>query len=170
MKIIKLLDREGIKIVSDSINHTILKDLVTEERSISELAKKLNIPPLKVWRHMQKLLQAGLVELARTQKVGNIEKKLYRATAVWFAPQQYFEQPPKDATIKEALEIYTDIQHAAMAIMTSYKEVPEKANPIDFGLFVNMKSFVDVYIQPSVQEKVAQLEQILNKYINENGY
>ena len=92
----KMLDQEGTNLLSGPTNQTILRELVTSERSISELAAQFNLPTLNLWRRMQKLLKANMVELTRTQKVGNLEKKLYRATATWFAPQQYFTFTPKD--------------------------------------------------------------------------
>ena len=59
---------------------------------------------------MQKLAKANLVEVTRTEKVGNIEKKLYRATATWFGPQQFFNFKPKDQNLTEGFEIYSKIQ------------------------------------------------------------
>jgi len=59
---------------------------------------------------MQRLLAANLVELSRTEKVGNIEKKLYRATATSYVPQKFLEFKPKDANLQEAFEIYSEIQ------------------------------------------------------------
>ena len=41
MKLIKVLDQEGTNLVSDPTNQTILRELVTAEQSVSELAKKL---------------------------------------------------------------------------------------------------------------------------------
>ena len=57
---------------------------------------------------MQKLQKAKLIELTATQKVGNLEKKLYRSTATYFAPQQYFNFTPKDPSLNEAFEIYNE--------------------------------------------------------------
>ncbi len=74
MKLVKFLDQKGTILVLDPLNQTLLKNLVVSEASISELAAKLNLPTLKLWRRMQKLLKANLIEIVRTEKVGNIKK------------------------------------------------------------------------------------------------
>ena len=75
MKLIKFLDQKGTTLVSEPLNQTILKTLVTQERSVSDLSKELNQPTLKVWRKMQMLQRANLIEQTRTEKVGNIREK-----------------------------------------------------------------------------------------------
>jgi DNA-binding transcriptional ArsR family regulator len=109
MKLVKFLDREGQNLISDTTNLTILRELVTAEYSPSELAAKINLPTLNVWRHMQKLEKAHMIELTATQKVGNLEKKRYRSTAAYFAPNQYFNFTPKDPSLTEAFTIYNRI-------------------------------------------------------------
>jgi hypothetical protein len=109
MKLVKMLDQEGTALVSDPINLSILTKLVTNELSITDLSTELNQPHLKIWRKMQKLLKANLVELTQTKKVGNIEKKITRQPP-----------PPSRLTIPlpktqrpysaKAYEIYSDIQ------------------------------------------------------------
>jgi DNA-binding Lrp family transcriptional regulator len=169
MKMVKLLDHEGESLVSDPTNTTILRELVTAERSVSELAEQLNLPPLKVWRRMQKLQKAKLIEHTSTQKVGNLEKKLYRAAAAWYTPQQYFNFTPKDARLKEAFDIYNSIQNKMMAKVTTYGDIPKEADPIDFSFFVNMLIFADVCGTSEVQEKILELKQKLEKFNGEYG-
>jgi hypothetical protein len=164
MKLIKMLDKEANNLVSDATTQTILRELVTSEHCISELALKLNIPTLKLWRKMQKLLKADLVELTRTEKTGNIEKKLYRATATWYTPQQYLIFNPKDANLKIAFEIYSNIQKSMMTKLSAFGDVPKDADPIDFALFANMHVFAEVCGKPQTQTEIAALEKQLAKF------
>jgi hypothetical protein len=164
MKLVKLLDQEGNTLVSDPTNQIILKNLVSAEHSISELAATLNLPTLKVWRKMQKLAKANLVEVSRTEKVGNIERKLYRATATWYAPQQFFDFKPKDPSLKAAFDIYSDIQKSLMAKISTFGDIPKDTDPIDFSLYANMQAFAQVCGEPSVQTKIAELTQKLDMY------
>jgi hypothetical protein len=60
MKLMKVLDQEGTNLLSDPTNQAILRELVTSERSISELAAQFNLPILNLWRRMQKLLKANM--------------------------------------------------------------------------------------------------------------
>jgi hypothetical protein len=169
MKLVKFLDTEGSTLVSDPINQSILNVLVRTELSISELSKKLDIPTLKLWRRMQKLAKANLVEVTRMEKVGNIEKKLYRTTATWFAPQQYFDFKPKDPNLQEAFEIYSDIQKKSMVIISELGDIPKDADPTDFSLFANMQAFAKVCGEPLNQAKIVALQEKLAKFREQSG-
>jgi hypothetical protein len=169
MKLVKFLDTEGSTLVSDPINQSILNNLVRTELSISDLSKKLNIPTLKLWRRMQKLAKANIVEVSKTEKVGNIEKKLYRTTATWFTPQQYFDFKPKDQNLQEAFEIYSDIQKKSMAIISAFGDIPKEADPIDFSLFANMQAFAKVCGEPTTRAKIVELQEKLAKFREQSG-
>ncbi|MGB9842289.1 MAG: hypothetical protein ACPLKZ_06150 [Candidatus Bathyarchaeales archaeon] len=164
MKLVKFLDQKGTVLVSDPLNQTILKNLVMSEYSISELSAKLNLPTLKLWRRMQALLKANLVELCRTVKIGNIEKKLYRATATGYVPQQYFDFKPKDANLQEAFKIYSDIQKRIMLRLAAFGDVPKEADPVDFALFANMQAFTQTCVETATHAKLAELEKKLAEY------
>jgi hypothetical protein len=164
MKLIKFLDSKTTTLLSDSLNQTVLENLVISEHSISELSSKLNIPTLKLWRRMQKLLKANLVELSKTEKVGNIEKKLYRATATRFIPQQYFEFKPKDTNLQGAFKIYSEIQKEMLAKILAIHEVPKNADPVDFALFATMQAFAQVCGEPTAQARLMNLEQKLAEF------
>ncbi|XHH10416.1 MAG: winged helix-turn-helix transcriptional regulator [Candidatus Bathyarchaeia archaeon] len=168
MKLVKILDQQGNKLVSDPFNQAILKELVDKQQSTSELAEKLNMPTLKIWRRMQKLLKADLIEIVATQKVGNLEKKLYRSTATWFAPQQYFSYQPKNPNLKDAFELYSDIQKQLMFEVSSFGDVPEKVDPIDYAIYANMQAFAHVCRKPEVQIKIGDLQLQLEKFKEQN--
>ncbi len=170
MKLVKVVDQEGSNLVSDPINQKILLELVSSEQSIKALAEKFNLPTLNVWRRMQRMQKAKLIELIRTEKVGNIEKKLYRATATWYAPQQYFNFKPKDPNLREAFAIYSDIQNNLMAELTAFNDVPQEADAMDYSLFANMMAFVEVLSKPAAQTKIAKLKGELTKYQQLSGY
>ncbi len=169
MKLVKVLDQKTSPLVTDPTNQLILRELVTKEHAISDLAKKLNLPILTIWRRMQKLQKAELVEQTATQKVGNIEKKLYRSTAAWFAPQQYFNFKPKNPALAEAFDIYQGIQNSMMAVMSTYNEIPKNADPTDYSLFINMQVFADVCGKPAVQAKIVALKEKLAKFNQQNS-
>lgn len=169
MKLVKVLDQKTAPLVMDPLNQVILRELVTAQRSISDLAAQLNMPTLNIWRRMQKLQKADIVEQTATEKVGNIEKKLYRSTAAWFAPQQLFNYRPKDPNLKEAYEIYSNIQNTMVAVLSTCDEVPKDADPVDFSLFMNMQVFAEVCGKPEVQAKICSLKQKLAQFNQQRG-
>jgi DNA-binding Lrp family transcriptional regulator len=164
MKLMKLLDQEGSHLVSDTTNQIILRELVTAQQAVSDIAKKLDLPTLNVWRRMQKLEKAKLIELTGTQKAGNLEKKLYRSTAAFFTPQQYFNFTPKDASLTEAFEIYNSIQHKMLSKAAAFGDIPKAADPIDYSFFINMLVFADVCGKPEVQAKIVELKEKLAQF------
>jgi len=164
MKLIKMLDQQSANLVTDAINQIILKELVNQQQSISDLAGKLDIPTLKLWRRIQKLQKAGLVEQTGAEKKNNLEIKLYRSTATYFAPQQFFNFKPKDPDLKAAFEIYSEIQGTMMAKTAAYNDIPKDADPTDYSIYVNMQIFANVCGKPEIQAKIAELQERLTKY------
>ena len=164
MKIVKFLDQKSTTLVIDPLNQTILKNLVIQEQSISELATKLDLPALKLWRRIQKLTKARLIELTRTEKVGNLEKKMYRATATRYVPQNFFDLKPKDANLKTAFDIYSDIQKDMWAKVSNFGDIPTKTDPTDYALFASMQSFAEVCTESATQAKLTELVKELTKF------
>jgi hypothetical protein len=170
MKVVKILDQKGTILVSDAINQTILRKLVLSECSISGLSKKLNIPTLKLWRKMQKLMEANLVELSRTEKVGNLEKKFYRASATTYIQKPLFELEPKDTYLHDAFDIYLGIQKEILAKLWAFQDIPEDTDPIDFAWYATMESFVQVGNEPNTQTKINEIRHILKEFQEQHHY
>jgi DNA-binding Lrp family transcriptional regulator len=164
MKLIKMLDQQNASLVTDTVNQIILKELVNQQQSISELSEKIDVPTLKLWRRIKKLQKAGLVEQTGAEKKNNLEIKLYRSTATYFAPQQFFNFKPKDPDLKAAFEIYSEIQGTMIAKTTAFNEVPKDAEPTDYSIYVNMQIFADVCGKPEIQTKIIELKEKLAKY------
>jgi DNA-binding Lrp family transcriptional regulator len=55
MKTIMKLGDRASELLLDSLNQRIVRELVFSGYSIAELSRRLNIPPLKIWRRIQKL-------------------------------------------------------------------------------------------------------------------
>jgi len=168
MKLVKFLDKKGTLLVSDPLNQTILKNLVTSEYSTSDLATKLNIPTLKLWRKMQTLLKANMIELSRTEKVGNLEKKYYRAIATGYIPQQLIETKAKDQNLQEAFDLYSEIQNRMMTVISGFSDVPKEAHPIDYAMFANMYAFAEIFSESKTQSKLLELKKKLAEYQKQN--
>jgi hypothetical protein len=121
---------------------------------------------------MQKLQKANLVDLSRTEKVGNIERKLYRASATGYVPQQqqYLEFKPKNPNLQRAFEIYTDIQREIMTKAAVYGEIPKDANEVDFSFFATMQAFAQIFMEPTTRKKLEELAEKISKYQQETPH
>ncbi|MGH9920420.1 MAG: winged helix-turn-helix domain-containing protein [Nitrososphaerales archaeon] len=151
-------------LVSDMKNQLMMKELVVSEYSVTELANKLNIPTVTLWKRMQRLLSAGMIEVSRIRKSGNLETKLYRATAARYIPAELLDIKPRNKRLSEAFEVYSEIQKIGMTLLSLMNQIPEGVNPVDYGIYANMKAFIQVFGMPDFQRKISELEEKLSKY------
>ena len=79
---------EKIKILADERRIEILRLLMTEPATLSQLAQMLGQSPAWVRHHTEKLLTAELIELDRVITTGKITEKYYRAKASAFFLQE----------------------------------------------------------------------------------
>ncbi len=168
---IKILDAKGTVLVSDALNQMILQKLVTSPHSITQLSRELNIPALKLWRRMQRLMKAKLVEVSGVEKVGNLEIKLYRATALKYdVPQQFFEPKFNDPTIRAVFGIYVKIQNEMNAILSTFDAyIPKEGDPTDFAIYAHMQAFVQVFEKSTTQGSIQEMKQMLANFDNKNS-
>ncbi len=166
MKMLKVLDAKGTVLVTDALNQIILQKLALSQRSITELSREINTPPLKLWRRMQQLLKANLVEVSGAKKIGNLEQKLYRATATRYVPGQFFEFKPNDPNLQAAFAIYVKIQNEMMAILSTFDDIQIDGDPTDFALYANLRAFIQVFEKTNTQANMREIKQILAEYDN----
>lgn len=74
-------DAQKFKEASEPSRRKILQILSIKEMSVDELAKILERDVSTVYRHISKLEAAGLVEVAREERVGPVTKRYYRRAA-----------------------------------------------------------------------------------------
>ncbi|MCL6445449.1 MAG: winged helix-turn-helix domain-containing protein [Alicyclobacillus sp.] len=84
-----LRDVELVKLLLDPRRSRIL-ELADHPVSVNELAEKIGELPSRVYYHVHKLVEAGLLELADTRQHGNLIEKLYRSTS----PDLHFSVDP----------------------------------------------------------------------------
>jgi DNA-binding Lrp family transcriptional regulator len=164
MKVLRVLDQSETRLLTDLLNQMILRELVLSERSVTGLAKKLNSSTLKLWRRMQKLESSGLIELSRVKRSGNIETKLYRATAASYVPDQFLRFRPTNPRLMDAFAVFSEFQRRLAAVMQESNKIPEGADPVDYSLYVTMRSFVRVYDEPRAQERMTELKRKLEEF------
>lgn len=164
MKLLHVMDDRSTAMLYDLTYQRMLMELVASERSVTELSRKLSIPVVTAWKRMQKLLGSGLVEVAEVRRSGNVEAKMYRATAARYVPAQLLAARPRDPVLREAAEIYSQIQGMGLALMAKTPEVPLDADPYDYAVYANLRVFVEVNRLPGYSKKLAELEEKLSRY------
>lgn len=79
---------EYIKLLADPRRMEILRLLMAEPATLTQLAKTLNQSPAWVRHHTQKMEDAQLIELAEVRTTGKVTEKFYRAKAGAFLLQE----------------------------------------------------------------------------------
>lgn len=164
MKVVRVLSRADTRTLTDLLNQMILRELVLSERSVSGLARKLNLPTLKLWRRVQKLESLGLIEVSRTEKSGNIETKLYRSAAASFVPEEFLDLVPKDRRLAQASAIYTKLHKRMTGLISAANEIPPGADPVDYSFFATLSAFAAACGGPEGQEMISALRDKLSEY------
>src|SRR5947209_4224116 len=74
-------DLETVKVMSDPRRIQILQLLRTQPHSVKELSSALDIPPKKLYYHVNLMEKHGLIRVVGTRLVSGIVERRYRATA-----------------------------------------------------------------------------------------
>jgi DNA-binding transcriptional ArsR family regulator len=72
---------EDIRLIFNDKHNAILKMLMADELSISDISRMLNINPGSAHYHIKELERHGLVKQVRDEIKGGVVKKYYRSTA-----------------------------------------------------------------------------------------
>lgn len=93
---VEILDQfEQIKVLADPRRLEILRLLMAEPASLTQLGARLGQHPARVRHHIQKLENAGLVEISEITITSGVTEKFYRACAGAYLIQQMVL--PKDS-------------------------------------------------------------------------
>ena len=85
MKAVKTLtDPEAFKILADDTRRRMIFLLRAKEMTVSQIADQLDLTPQTVYHHIKRLLDAGMVEVAREVRVDHLIESYYQATAEVF--------------------------------------------------------------------------------------
>ena len=97
-------DPDAIDLLGDETRRRVIYLLRAREWTISQMAEELDLTPPAIYHHIKKLLAAGMVEVAKEERVENFIEIYYRATAEIFEfsygtgkSQEYAEQRLKEA-------------------------------------------------------------------------
>ena len=91
---------EQFKVLGDERRMKILRCLMAEPATLSQLGDKLDLHPAKVRYHLKRLEQAGLVTLTATNVVRGFVEKYYQASArAYHISMAILPQPEQHRTV-----------------------------------------------------------------------
>ncbi len=77
-------DLKAFELLADETRRRMIHLLRAKEASANQMAKELAMTPQAIYHHIRKLLESGLLEVAREERVGHLVETYYRATAEVF--------------------------------------------------------------------------------------
>lgn len=98
-------DPKAFKLVADQTRRRMIYLLRAKEMTVSQLAEELKKTPQAIYHHIRKLKEAGLVEVAREERVDHFIETYYQASAEVFefsmgkgeSSRQYAETQAREA-------------------------------------------------------------------------
>lgn len=91
---------ETIKVLGDPRRVEILRLLMAEPATLSQLGRALDMHPAKIRHHLKQLEEVGLVEFVSSREVRGFVEKYYQATAqAYFVNYAVLPPPGKQGTI-----------------------------------------------------------------------
>jgi len=97
-------DPNAFELMADDTRRRVIYLLRAKDMTVSQIASELQKTPQGIYHHIRKLLDAGLVEVAKEERVDHFIETYYRATAEVFefihgegGSEKYGEQRTREA-------------------------------------------------------------------------
>ncbi len=152
MKAFKVIrDPKGFEIIADKTRRRIIYLLRARELSVSQIADELDVTPQAIYHHIRKLLQGGLIEVAKEERIGHFIETYYKATAEVFE-FTYGETSGQEYGEVETREAIRAIEKVGFVL---------KVDDETIAKYVNLLTKIDTIGSiPELEEKIAEMEDV----------
>jgi DNA-binding transcriptional ArsR family regulator len=144
-------DPKGFEIIADKTRRRIIYLLRARELAVSQIADELEVTPQAIYHHMRKLLDGGMIEVAKEERIDHFIETYYRATAEVFeftygkpSGQQYEETETREAM--QALAKVGFVMKTDEETIAKYVELLGKVESLGS--------------KPQLEEEIAEMEDI----------
>jgi DNA-binding transcriptional ArsR family regulator len=144
-------DPEAWELMADDTRRRVVYLLRAKEMTVSQIAEQLQKTPQAIYHHIRKLLEKGLVEVGREERVDHFIETYYRAAAEVFEfvhgeceSKGYEEQRMRDSL--QALGQVGVSAHVDEQTVSKMVELSHKMN--------------ELALKPTLEEKISKLETI----------
>jgi DNA-binding transcriptional ArsR family regulator len=142
-------DPNAFELMADETRRRVIYLLRAKEMTVSQLAAELQLTPQAIYHHIRKLLDAGLVEVAKEERVDHFIETYYRAAAEVFefihgegGSEKYGEQ-----RVREALQALNQLGIQA-----------QDDDEIVSRMIKISKQMNELALTPDMEEKIQKLE------------
>jgi DNA-binding transcriptional ArsR family regulator len=129
-------DLETLKLLAEPTRVAIM-ELLTEPRSVSQLAEALEVPRTRLYHHVELLRSKGLIEVAEERRVGALTERLYVPTARTYRPGP---ELLSTGSLEERVDVITTLLLDATksdlrrSILSGEASLDQSQGPRRFGL------------------------------------
>ena len=144
-------DPKGFDVIGDKSRRRIIHLLRARELSVSQIADELDVTPQAIYHHIRKLLDIGLVEIAKEERIGHFIETYYRATAevFEFTYGECESQKPGEAIAMEAIRT---LERVGLVLKVDDETISKYVK-----LMAKIESFGS---KTEIEEKIATMEDI----------
>jgi ArsR family transcriptional regulator, repressor of sdpIR and other operons len=126
---VKEIKKEGFKLLEDETRRRIVFMLRDESLNVKEIAKRLNLTPQNIYHHVNKLQDAGIIELNYEQRNGHLVESYYSVPADTYI---YADDRINESNLRRYMDILFGLQELGIEIKTgletavTLQEIQEK--------------------------------------------
>jgi DNA-binding transcriptional ArsR family regulator len=85
MQTVKMItDPEAFQLLADETRRKIIYLLRVKDMTVSQIAEQMHLTTQAIYHHIRKLKDAGMIEVAREERIGHFIETYYRTTAEIF--------------------------------------------------------------------------------------
>ena len=146
-------DPKALELAADSTRRRIIHLLRARVLSVSQIADELEMTPQAIYHHVRKMLDAGLIEVAKEERIDHFIETYYQAAAevFEFTYGETSDQEYQGARTKEALE--------ALVRIGLIHSIDEETISKYAKLSGKMNSVYEC-CSPELTERISQLEDL----------
>jgi len=146
-------DSKAFELAADPTRRRMIHLLRAKELSVSQIAGELEMTPQAIYHHVRKMLEAGLIEVAKEERIDHFIETYYRATAeiFQFTYGETGDRQYKEARTKEALETLTRI---GLTIPMDEETISK------YATLSSKKNSIHQCCGPELVEKISELEDL----------
>lgn len=155
MRYLKVItDPTAFQLLADETRRKIVFLLRAKEMTVSQIAEHLGLTPQAVYHHIKKLVKAGMVEVAREERVDHLIESYYTATAEVFHCNVGQAVKSKKAAKEQTLTVLNALKKLGFKLEYTDKMVDE---------LVELQSqYKDCCFDPRHEEEISKMDDIDN--------
>ncbi len=144
-------DPKAFELMADETRRRMVFLLRAKDLTVSQIADQLNKTPQAIYHHVKKLLEAGMVEVAKEERVDHFIETYYRATAEVFN-FIHGEGHGNEVAEQHTREALQALQKLGLSVRIDEAMVSRLVN-----VMKKMEAFEQ---EPQLEEKIAELEDV----------